>query len=108
MTECTCGKCSGQPMLSSEALEALEKHHDFPGPYMFKAIGYAADGFVEDVRKAAEKVLGEVDPEKDIRVRPSANGKYESVTIEVDVSGSEQVLAVYEALRHVEGIITIV
>lgn len=108
MTECTCGKCSGQPLLSAEALEILEKHHDFPGPYMFKAIGYAADGFVEDVHKAAETVLGDIDFETEVRVRPSSGGKYQSVTLDVDVDGAEQVLAVYDALRHVQGVITIV
>lgn len=108
MTQCTCGKCSGEPMLTSEAIEALELHHDFPGPYMFKVIGYAAEGFVDDVRRAGETVLGSIDPDKDVRVRPSSGGKYESVTLDVHVQGGQQVLDVYHALRHVEGVITIV
>ncbi len=97
------------PALSQEALKLLEEHHQFPGEYMFKVIGFAGEGFAEAVRAAAESVLGPLaDDGRQVRCRPSSGGRYLSVTLEVEVAGGGQVLAVYQALRCVEGVVVLV
>jgi len=108
MSECTCGKCAAQPALSAEAVALLERHHSFPGPYMFKVIGFEAPSYVDDVRRAVEGVLGPLGEEGQVRCRPSSGGKYVAVTLEVLVRDSGQVLAVYAALRGVSGVVALV
>jgi uncharacterized protein len=93
-----------QPLLSKEALDLLEKHHQFPGEYMFKAIGFGGDEFASAVQRAAETVLGPLVPGEHMRARPSSGGRYLAVTLEVEVRDGEQVLAVYQALRAVAGL----
>lgn len=109
MSECDCG-CGGrhEPLLSQQALELLEKHHQFPGPYTFKVIGFGGEGFAEDVAAAAETVLGPLDRDACLRLRPSSGGKYLSVTLEVEPASAKQVLAIYAALRLVEGVVVLV
>lgn len=108
MSGCTCEKCAGQPVLSAEALALLERHHCFPGPYMFKVIGFGAEGYVDDVRRAAESVLGPIGDDDQLRARASSGGKYVAVTLDVQVRDSHQVLAVYTALRGVAGVVSLV
>lgn len=103
--DCACG-CN-QPLLSSEALELLEKHHDFPGPYMFKAIGFASDDFTGRAVAAVEGVLGTLE-EGRTRARASSGDKYLSVTMEVEVADSRQVLEVYHALKALEGLVAVI
>jgi putative lipoic acid-binding regulatory protein len=94
--------------LSQQALELLDKHHQFPGPYMFKVIGFGGEGFAEDVAVAAETVLGPLDRGDCLRVRPSSGGKYLSVTLDVEPASAQQVLDVYTALKRVEGVVVLV
>lgn len=96
-----------QPLSGPEALKLLERHHKFPGPYMFKAVGYSEVGFEARVRGAVEKVLGPLQEERPMRMRHSSGKKYLSVTLEVEVASAEQVLEVYAGLRQVNGVITI-
>ena len=58
-----------------EALRMLEEHHSFPCVYMFKAIGYNSGEFAQEVRRAAEAVLGPITGEGELRSRPSARGQ---------------------------------
>ncbi len=91
-----------------EALALLKRHHRFPGPYMFKAIGPGHPSFEARVRGAVEKVLGPMLDTDRVRVRPSSGGKYSAVTLEVEVASAEQVLAVYDTLRALEGLVALV
>jgi putative lipoic acid-binding regulatory protein len=93
--------------LSQEALRLLERHHQFPGEYMFKVIGFAGEGFETAVRQAAQSVLGPLDQDALSR-RPSRGGRYVSLTLEVEVAQAEQVLAVYAALKQVQGVVVLV
>lgn len=90
-----------------KSLDLLNQYHDFPCCYMFKVIGYNADGFLDSVQEAAQGVLGPLNPKKDLRSRPSREGRYLSVTIETGVHDAQQVLAVYAALKGLEGVVTI-
>lgn len=109
MGECECG-CGGElkPVLSQEALALLEKHHQFPGPYMFKVIGFGGAGFAEDVAAAAESVLGPLDRSACLSARPSSGGKYLSVTLETELASARQVLDVYAAFKKVRGVVVLV
>jgi hypothetical protein len=96
-------------MLSQEALKLLEQHHQFPSQYMFKVIGFAGPEFMAAVRAAAESVLGVLeDPGRQLRCRPSSGGRYLSVTLEVMVADAPQVLAIYAALKQVQGVVVLV
>lgn len=105
MGGCTCGECA--PLLSQEALRLLEQHHQFPGDYMFKVIGFAGAGFEDCVRQAAQSVLGPLE-DAALRSRPSRGGRYVSVTLEVEVAHAQEVLAIYAALRQVQGVVVLV
>lgn len=107
MGECDCG-CQREPLLSQQALELLDRHHQFPCLYMFKVIGFGGAGFAEDVAAAAEGVLGPLDREACLRTRPSSGGKYLSVTLEVEAASARQVLDLYVALKKVEGVVVLV
>ncbi|MCB2191424.1 MAG: DUF493 domain-containing protein [Deltaproteobacteria bacterium] len=91
-----------------QALKRLEEHHDFPCVYMFKVIGYNSGELAQEVRRAAETVLGPIMGKNEIRSRPSSGDKYLAVTIETKVESSAQVLDVYDALKALEGLIALV
>ncbi len=97
-----------QAILSQEALNLLEQHHQFPGEYMFKAIGFGGEDFVERARLATESVLGPLKPGDRVSSRPSSGKRYTSVTLEVAVASAQQVLEVYTALRKLEGLVVLV
>ncbi|MCF8064371.1 MAG: DUF493 domain-containing protein [Desulfarculaceae bacterium] len=88
-----------------EALRMLEEHHSFPCVYMFKAIGYNSGEFAQEVRCAAEPVLGPMTGGGELRSRPSAGGKYLAVTIDTKVGSSEKVLEVYDGLKALGGLV---
>lgn len=85
-------------------VELLERHHRFPGPYAFKAIGECTQVFI--ARVVAE-VRGELGTEADppYYIRESAERRYVSVTIEPMVDSPQQVLAIYSRLGQLDGMI---
>jgi putative lipoic acid-binding regulatory protein len=84
-------------------LELLEATHVFPGKYVFKAIGPNSDEFIETVIGIVRSELGhEFDPP--YQLNRSTHGRHVSVTIEPFVDTPQQILAIYERLRHVEGL----
>lgn len=87
-----------------EAIELLEQQHHFPGPYMFKVIGRADNGFVARVVAAVRDELeGPVDPP--YRVRETSGGRHVSVTLEPTVQTVHQVLAVYRRVQGMAGLV---
>ena len=75
----------------------LDEHYRWPAVYTFKFI----------VPKAsAAKLLAVFDPHA-VTVRESRKGNYVSVTAEVIMASSEHVVAVYEAVAEIEGIISL-
>jgi putative lipoic acid-binding regulatory protein len=95
------------PLPTAEALKLLEEHHQFPGPYTFKVIGAWEDQFVNAVKEAA---VGVLEKASDCRLstRPSSKGRYVSISLETQMRDSAQVLAMYAALRKVEGVVVLV
>lgn len=95
------------PLPTDEALKLLEEHHQFPGPFTFKVIGLWEDEFVSAVKEAA---VGLLEQASDCRLstRPSSKWRYVSISLEVQVRDSAQVLAMYAALRQVDGVVVLV
>ncbi len=98
---------NGRPSLTgdrAESLRLLNETHDFPTSFMFKTIGRNVDGFAARVVVTIRDAL-ELETDPSFRVRETAAGRHVSVTVEPVVGNAEQVLAVYECLRRVSGVV---
>ncbi len=107
MSEHPCPSGPRPPATREEARSLLAQFHQFPGEYTFKAIGFAGEGFSDDLSRAAAEVLGEECPPPRLSCRPSRGGRFLSVTLEVGVDDAEQVLAIYARLRQVAGLVSL-
>ena len=87
-----------------ETFELLHETHSFPCPYLFKAIGKDEADFVGQVLAAVRCVVGE-QMEPPFNLRRSNNKKHVSVSIEPTVEGPEQVVAIYENLKVIDGLV---
>jgi putative lipoic acid-binding regulatory protein len=85
-------------------LELLEATHVFPGQYVFKAIGRHNDDFIDGVVAAVRVELG-CDFDPPIALNPSSGGRHVAITIEPRVESAAQVLAIYQRLRGVDGLV---
>jgi uncharacterized protein len=86
------------------AIELLEATHQFPGPYMFKAIGRSENGFVaRAVAAVREELAGAIDPP--FSVREAVGGRHVSVTVTPDVRSAYDVLAIYRRMRALAGLV---
>ena len=91
-------------MESAPSLELLESTHQFPCPYMFKAIGHAGDEFVARVVAGVREALAlAADPP--FSVRAAAGGRHLAVTLTPEVQSGEQVLAVYRRVGQTAGLL---
>ncbi len=72
---------------------------DYPLEYTFKIIGLAGDDFAEHARRLVERAIGAAPAER-VSIRPSARGKYHSVSVVARVESEEQRRAVYQALHE--------
>ena len=85
-------------------IELLESVHQFPGPYIFKAIGRADNGFVGRVVAAVRDELAQgTDPPYSFR--QAVGGRHIAVTLEPTVQTAQQVLAIYRRIRNVMGLV---
>ncbi|MHC4390817.1 MAG: DUF493 family protein [Planctomycetota bacterium] len=78
--------------------ELLLAHHEFPGPFVIKAFGPAADRFRDDVRSAAERVVGE---RLTISERLTRSGGSVCVTVTLHAESVDDVLAGYRKISAV-------
>lgn len=86
---------------TNEWLELDQKVNSYPMVRGFTAIGTGGDDFVQAMVFAVESVIQEPIPEGRVRHKLSSRGKYVSVNIgPVQVVSSEQVQAVYNAMRR--------
>ncbi|GMH15122.1 hypothetical protein Nepgr_016963 [Nepenthes gracilis] len=86
---------------TNEWLALDQKVNSYPTVRGFTAIGTGGDDFVHSMVVAVESVLQQPIPEGRVRQKISSRGKYVSVNIgPVRVSSSEQVQAVYNAMRR--------
>ena len=85
------------------SIELLNSAHQFPGPYVFKAIGKQDNAFVARVIAAIREELElTVDPAHELRT--SAKGNHAAVTVTVRVQSAEQVRAVYYRILKLPGL----
>jgi putative lipoic acid-binding regulatory protein len=86
------------------AIKLLESTHRFPGPYVFKAIGKADNGFAARLVAAVrDELAAEVDPP--FRTRDAVGGRHVAVTLEPTVQTAHQVLAVYKRISKIAGLV---
>lgn len=86
------------------AIELLEATHQFPGKFMFKAIGRSENGFAARVVAAVRDELAN-DADPPFRLRHTANGRHVAVTVEPTVQRVEQVLAVFRRIKRIPGLV---
>ena len=84
-------------------LESLRAVHDFPGKFLFKAIGPNTEAFVTQVVQSTINLAGPHSA-PDVDTRVSAKGNHVSVTVTVVLESAENVLEVYGLLRAIEGV----
>ncbi|UXP33278.1 DUF493 domain-containing protein [Reichenbachiella agarivorans] len=77
--------------------EKLDSVHVFPTLYLFKFI--VPEAQIPEVKALFAK--------HDVKLKPSKNGKYSSVTIQVMMGSSDQVIETYEKAKKIEGIISL-
>ncbi|KAH7570503.1 hypothetical protein ACOSP7_018698 [Xanthoceras sorbifolium] len=88
---------------TNEWLVLDQKVNSYPTVRGFTAIGTGGDDFVQAMVVAVESVIQQPIPEGRVRQKLSSRGKYVSVNIgPIQVSSSEQVQAVYNAMRRDE------
>ncbi len=71
---------------------------EYPLGYTFRIMGIAADDFPEHARRLVARVVGDAPAER-VRVRASAKGRYQSVSVPVWLLSEEQRRAVYQVLH---------
>ncbi|GFP95575.1 hypothetical protein PHJA_001701800 [Phtheirospermum japonicum] len=86
---------------TNEWLTLDQKVNSYPTVRGFTAIGTGGDDFVHAMVVAVESVLQQPIPQGQVKQKMSSGGKYVSVNIgPVQVLSSEQVQAVYNAMRR--------
>lgn len=85
-------------------VELLEATHSFPCAFVFKAIGRGDDTFIAlVVATVRDELQQEFDPPYE--VKQSSGGRHVSVTISPWVESATQVLAIYERIRTLDGLV---
>ncbi|MFT7517899.1 MAG: putative lipoic acid-binding regulatory protein [Kiritimatiellia bacterium] len=87
-------------MERSRALDLLRSEHSFPGDFRFRVVVRVG---AEPAVLSAISVLSGVQV-KDVSSKPSRNGNYISLRVFTKVDLAETVLAVYEVIRGVDGV----
>ena len=77
--------------------EKLEDNHDFPCNYMFK--------FIVPLNK--KEALIDLLPKVALKIKTSANNKFISITLRVEMKSSDKVIDIYNQVYQIEGIIAI-
>lgn len=82
-------------------LDAIERSVDFPCMYTFKLVG-SGDECLEAVTADMEAVLGRKVPRAAFEFEPA--GRYQRITVNVEVESARQVTELYEAIRVSTGV----
>lgn len=82
---------------TEEFKQKLEEVHDFPTVYMFKFI------VTEDKKDQVQMLF----PKHEMTLKPSSKGKYMSVTANVLMPSSDQVIEIYKQASQIEGLISL-
>ena len=86
------------------SVELLESTHSFPCAFVFKVIGKVEGGFVARVVAAVRAELGDdVDPP--YSMRQTTGGRHIAVTLEPHVRTAAQVVAIYQQIQRMDGVV---
>ena len=77
--------------------QKLDQQHDWPALYMFKFI----------VPRGKEQEIKKLFPKNDILEKLSSKGNYSSLTIQMMLNSSEEVIRIYTEAGQVEGVIAL-
>ena len=77
--------------------ETLDQQHQWPGVYMFKFI----------VPEGKEGGISRLFPDTKLKSKKSKSGKYISLTAEITIESSDQVIKIYKEAQKIEGVIAL-
>lgn len=81
----------------TEFRKKLERSHSWPALYIFKFI----------VSSDKEEELTNLFPKNKVKMKSSKTGKYISLTAEIMIGSSDQVVAIYKKAHIIEGLIAL-
>lgn len=76
---------------------------EFPCAYPIKVLGFATERFEIDVIGIVER-HARLLPDHEVRVRPSANGNYVSVSVMIEATGEIQLKNLFDELMATESV----
>ena len=91
----------------ARAIALIEATHQFPVDYPISVIALNVDAVVAEVRAAVEEGLDQPLGDQAYDSVMSKGGRYSSHRFKVPCRGPEEVLALYDRLRRVKGVITL-
>lgn len=87
-------------------LALLDANHSFPGPFFLSVITVNTDEVRVALREAVATGLAAAVPEDAWEIRTSAGGRYSSHRVTVRCESAADVLALYDRVRRVAGVVT--
>ena len=84
---------------SSQDLPKIE----FPCSYPIKIIGHTVDDFEDSVLAAVELYTGPIDSSL-VKVKPSKNKNYLSVTVTIEATGKDQLQDIFQDLKKIKSV----
>ena len=96
-----CYLCSMKSSDLDRVKAALDQNHDWPSVYMFKFIVPSENEKIAKVEALFNSTTAE------IRLRPSKNGKYTSITAKEVMVNADQVLDCYNKASKIAGLIAL-
>lgn len=88
-----------------KALALLRDQHAFPGPFAFRVV--IRPGHRTRVLTAMVAATGDTEALIEVDERASRNGTYLALHVRLQLESAEGVLDVYEVLKQVDGILTV-
>lgn len=85
----------GGPTTEASFKERLDGYYDWPCSYLFKFIA---------PRERLDEVIGLFGDEIEVATRESRRGNYVSVTAEVEMGSSEEVVGFYRRAGEIDGV----
>lgn len=83
------------PTTEESFKERLDGYYDWPCGYLFKFIA---------PRERLDELVGLFDDETEVVTRESRRGNYVSVTAEVEMGSSDEVVGVYRRAGEIDGV----
>ncbi len=87
-----------------ETKKGLSELIEFPARYTFRVVAVASDELMVRVLEALKKAVARAVDDAKTATRPSAKGKYTSVSVELEMRNAEEVYACYAELKEVSGV----